>query len=267
LELSAGVQGEWTTAYWRVFKWSDNRADADNTGAVARSCQLVLADDDNATLENATRQLFSARRGDPVLYGRLLDRAPDFSVDLGSNENEISWSSTTGSGNSALMVLRFANPSTFIDAGADFQPGTACPFNPATDVYLSGELFTTNSGSAAAVIRQRLQVRVDSDTAIQVVVTANYVSGPTCTNIGEIGAIGVSSSTREPPFDEAPMAAGESGKIRLYIILQNFFSSEFPQGNVAVLSRVHLEGIAVTDSIDPDVAVESASVDLTGLGG
>lgn len=229
-------------------EWDAGGADADGWGrALAISCDL----DPTQSLAEAVRELGAIQHLEPERYAALMGTTPPATPQLAASST-MSWTTKSAAGHPVSSVMTFSTLISSETAHA-FQPsfsvGTACDFDPSTDVVISAQIVATNTDTAyTGRIASRFQMV--GHKGLPMIVEGYYSTGATCVQDTFAGFSSV--------VDVAP---GQSATFNFFFILPGYLSELDRDGAPATLAGYSMTGVGEDNS---SILMSSDAVLLNG---
>jgi hypothetical protein len=184
----------------------------------------------------------------------------------GASNVVVAWSTTSTNGyifDSHLELgLVEGGPAVNHPAIPDFVPGQTCTYDPAVDAIVPVTLRITNASTSDATPFSAFTVTAEGTETVTVEIEGLFTPGAECmvpeAGSGEVRASVEYLSPREP---------GSTIANGYFIILKNYFSPAYPEGNSADLARIEVTGVEyfTTDGSDPVVSVSTERWSLAGV--
>jgi hypothetical protein len=133
-------------------------------------------------------------------------------------------------GYSASGTLSLGQPQQYRSGlrQGDLIAGSACAINSPTDAVIPGTLRLTNeSGNFASQVVAHMNWSSDAITAVEL----KYSDGPTCQTSGSTG-FGLQSNDT--------LQSGQSVAVNLFVVISNYFSPDYSNGNPSMLASAGL---------------------------
>lgn len=182
----------------------------------------------------------------------------------------LTWQTTTRLGYTAEHTVRIEPVQSATAAHPD-DPGlradNICGLDPTTDAVIPIWMQVTNTTSGYdAMLSSRFAIRVGTgwnDPApetVRLAVAAEFSDGPSCEEPDQPrGGLEFGFARTESA------ATGEYGLTHAFIVLRDYYSPRYPDGNVADLSRILIRGVAHYDADDPVELTSTTEITLDGI--
>lgn len=233
----------------------DATPDADALTTVAAECKILPASQSDDFLNAAI-----------VLYKNARQKNSD-DTDAAALPRQTTWTTTSKLGYTIKVLLQAAAsalPSNLKTHPLDDKTtvGTACGYDPKTDIAIPAQMLATNTASSEAPVQSAVAlVHSGSHTATSLAVTTGYIDSGSYCSQEQNGSASLNTQQSKP------VKTGESRAIMFFVTIKNYYSPRYPSGAAQELADYQLIATQYTGTTldDPiaQITPSEASISLS----
>lgn len=250
--LRPEVAREWASVLYEYAGGDPGLGPEGNAGALTLACDVQATVDPDPSFDDAFHWLGRLMREDPWDFEELFGSPSPSSPD----DYLLKWETTSELG------YNFDNRLTRggLDQAelVDFPPGSACEFDPANDAFIDLRLETFNESDRPVMVQKNLVVSVPGALSGRVMIETNLSSGDSCRAVEPTTSLNLDSVDA--------IAPQQSSSTSLRIIISDYRSPSFPDGDASLLSSIALQGAAYLTDSDPVVSIRYDTSESVALG-